>query len=181
MKFILLMFTGSHKKQETARKWHLFQITVRSNWRTTSKSVWSMMMNTSSVQSNFNIFGIPEEIHLVKGNKTDMRYPYCKASPISINPETCPTLLKQNLSKFFPVFSSAPSVYGAWDLPMSSPLWYKLSEEWTHSRIWWEIGNHAVWTRVMIFTVKALVWLEVSRKKKSVSCCTGFLTSVAGC
>lgn len=181
MKFILLMFTRSHKKQETARKWHLFQITVRSNWRTTSKSVWSMMMNISSILSNFNIFGSLEEIRLAKGNKTDMRYTYCKAAPTSINPETCPTLLKQNLSKFFSVFSSAPSVHRAWDLLSSSPLWYKLSEEWIHSLIWWQIGNHAVWTRVMIFTAKAFVWVAVSRKKKFVSCCTGSLTSVAGC
>lgn len=110
-----------------------------------------------------------------------MRYPYCKASPTSINPETCPTLLKQNLPKFFPVFSSALYVYGAWDLPSSSSFWYKLSEEWIYSLIWWEISNHAVWTRVMILTAKALIWLAVSRKKKFVSCYTGSLTSVTGC
>lgn len=68
------------------------------------------------------------------------------------------------VSKFFLVSSSSLSVYGAWDVPLSSSHWYKLSEEWTLCLVWREmaimLSEQELWSPLL----KHLFWLQCQER-----------------
>lgn len=162
MKFILLMFTRSHKKQKTARKQHLFQITVRSTWRTPSKSVWSMMMNMLVKLSCVTVMHLEtlgkyiwqKGIGQIQGNPTAKTFLW---------PEMCPTLLSKVSLNSSCLFIN--SVYGSWDLPYPHFLDISSLKSDRFLVVWTEISNHADWMRLMISTASTHILLAVSRKK----------------
>lgn len=132
MKFILLMFTRSHKNTRWPGNGSCFKSlseALEGHPQSQFDQWWWICW--SSFLCNCNTLGNLEEIHLAKGITTDMRYTFCRAFPMTINIEMCPALL----SKVSLNSSLSPPQLCLWGLgsPLPSSAWYKLSEEWPSS------------------------------------------------
>lgn len=131
MKFILLMFTRSHKNTSWPGNGSCFKSlseALEGHPQSQFDQWWWICW--SSFLCNCNTLGNLEEIHLAKGNTTDMRYPFCRAFPMTINIDV-PCFTEQSLSKFFLV--SPTTLFMRLGISLPSSAWYKLSEEWPSS------------------------------------------------
>lgn len=177
MKFILLMFTRSHKKHKTAGSGTCFKsLSEAPEGHPQSQFDPWWQICWSSFLCNCNAFGNLEEIHLAKGNRTDMRYPYSKAFPIPINPEMCPTLLSK-VSLNSSLSSPQLCLWGLGSRLSSCPS-YKLSEEWPSSHGLKGDQQSCCLNETYDPHCQSIHFASSVKKETG---CTGSLTAVAGC